>query len=48
MDTFFDFLDLINDEAESLLDICPWYISTIFYVGAIISIILAIKRAVID
>lgn len=48
MSTFIDFLDLIDNEITSLLDICPIYIQTIFYVAALISIILAIKRAIID
>lgn len=48
MNTFIDFLDLIDNEVSSLLAICPIYIQTIFYVAALISIILAIKRAIID
>lgn len=45
MTKFLDFLDLINDEASSLLEICPSYIKAIFYVACVLSIILAIKRA---
>lgn len=48
MTTFIDFLDLIDQEISTLLDITPWYIQTIFYVAALFSIILAIKRAIID
>lgn len=48
MTAFIDFLDLIVDEVTNLLDITPWYIQTIFYVACLFSIILAIKRAIID
>jgi len=48
MTQFIDFLNLIDNEIKTLLDITPWYIQTIFYVSALFAIVLAIKRAIID
>ena len=48
MTRFIDFLNLIDNEISTLLDITPWYIKSIFYVAALFAIVLAIKRAIID
>ena len=48
MSYFFDFLELIKNEVVSLLDICPPYIQAIFMACMTTSIIIALKRAIID
>lgn len=46
MTSLFDFIELVGDEIQSLLEVCPDYITTIFSSCVVISILLAVRRAI--
>lgn len=48
MSNFIDFISLITDEVRTLLEVVPDYIQVAFTTGALISVILALKRVVLD